>query len=102
MLRILLKKKSKNHRSQNDFVTIKNGTRNDILFREGVTLVNAGVSEQNVRNHIEARAKNCESVLDVKELKNIQNSALKYKKLTTIPFTDLGNGERFVRDYAGE
>ena len=100
LLGILLNKEGKNHRAQNDFSTIKNGARNDTLFREGVTLVNAGVSEQNVRNHIEARAKDCEDSLDTEELKNIQNSALKYRKSTSIPFTDLGNGERFINDHA--
>ena len=37
--------------------------------------------------------------MDTEELKNIQ-IAFKYRKSTSIPFTDLGNGERFINDHA--
>jgi len=82
--------------------SIAEGKRNDTLFREGVTLANHGVSDGLVAAHIEARAAQCEGSLDGSELRNIKQSALKYKGNATIPCTDLGNGERLVRDWAGE
>ena len=100
LLNILLNKKGKKYKAQNDFVTIQNGSRNNTLFREGVSLVNAGVSTQNVRNHLKARANNCVDRLDIEELNRIQESALKYRKSSLIQLTDLGNGERFARDHA--
>ena len=100
LLNILLNKTGKKYRAQNDFVTIQNGSRNNTLFREGVSLVNAGVSTQNVRNHLKARANNCVDRLDIEELNRIQESALKYRKSSLIQLTDLGNGERFARDHA--
>lgn len=100
LLNILVNKTGRSQKPQNDFLSIKNGTRNDTLFREAVALVNAGVSDKNVRNHIRARAKNCEENLDIEELQSIQKSVFSYKKASPIPFTDLGNGERFVNDHA--
>ena len=100
LLNILLNKTGNSQKPQDDFVSIKNGTRNETLFREAVALANAGVSDTNVRNHIWSRAKDCEESLDLQELKSIQKSVFNYKKSTPIPFTDLGNGERFIKDHA--
>ncbi len=102
LLNILLSKERKVHSSQYDKVTIENGVRNETLFQEAVTLVHSGVSEQDIRNHIEARAKDCFERLDITELENILTSALRYRRSTSIPFTDLGNGERFVSDHAAD
>ena len=93
----LLNKEGKNHLFQNDFYYQKRA-RNDTLFREGVTLVNG--SQNECKKSYRGKAKDCEDSLDTEELKNIQNSALKYRKSTSIPFTDLGNGERFINDHA--
>ena len=94
----MLSKERKAHSSQDDKVTIENGARNETLFQEAVTLVHSGVSEQDIRDHIEARAKACVERLDSSELENILTSALRYRKSTSIPFT--GASERFVSDHA--
>ena len=78
---------------------IPEGKRNDTLFREGVRLANKGVSDDLVREHIQVRAKDCQGTVSGVEIHNIQNSALSYKGSVSIPFTDLGNGERLVRDW---
>ena len=80
LLNILLSKERKVHSSQDDKATIENGTRNETLFQEAVTLVHSGVSEQDIRDRIEARAKACVERLDSSELENILTSALRYRK----------------------
>jgi putative DNA primase/helicase len=81
---------------------IPEGQRNHTLFREGVTLANAGVSDAEVVAHIERRSAACDSPLPRSEIIGIQKSALSYKETAVIPFTDLGNGERLVRDWDGQ
>ena len=81
---------------------IPDGQRNHTLFREGVTLANAGVSDTEVIAHIERRSAACDSPLPRSEIVGIQKSALSYKETAVIPFTDLGNGERLVRDWDGQ
>ena len=66
---------------------IPEGKRNDTLFREGVRLANKGVSDELVREHIQARAKDCQGTISGVEIHNIQNSALSYKGSVSIPFT---------------
>jgi putative DNA primase/helicase len=81
---------------------IPQGQRNHTLFTEGVTLANAGVSDAEVVAHIERRSAACDSPLPRSEIIGIQKSALSYKETAVIPFTDLGNGERLVRDWNGQ
>ena len=81
---------------------IPQGQRNHTLFTEGVTLANAGVSDAEVVAHIERRSAACDSPLPRSEIIGIQKSALSYKETAVIPFTDLGNGERLVRDWDGQ
>jgi putative DNA primase/helicase len=81
---------------------IPEGQRNHTLFREGVALANAGVSDAKVVAHIERRSAACDSPLPRSEIIGIQKSALSYKETAVIPFTDLGNGERLVRDWNGQ
>jgi len=57
---------------------IKSGSRNDTLFREGVTLVHAGVSDESISDYLRERSQDCEHKLDDKELKTIQESALSW------------------------
>lgn len=78
------------------------GQRNDTLFMEGVNLVHNGVSDEKVSAYIEARATDCIEKLDPKEIEKIKDNATSYRSNSLIPFTDLGNGERLVRDWAGE
>ena len=86
LLNILLSKERKVHSSQDDKVTIENGARNETLFQEAVTLVHSGVSEQDIRDHIEARAKDCVERLDITELENILTSAIRYRKINFYTF----------------
>jgi putative DNA primase/helicase len=82
--------------------TIPDGQRNNTLFMEGVTLVNYGVSDEKVKRHIELRASDCVGELNSKEIEAIKTSVNSYRDTSTIPFTDLGNGERLVRDWSGQ
>ena len=78
------------------------GQRNNTLFLEGVNLVHRGVSDERVWEYIKGRAEDCLEGLDPKEIEKIKINTTSYRTNSFIPFTDLGNGERLVRDWTGE
>ena len=75
------------------------GERNNTLFNETVALSNRGVSDERVALHLQQRNHDCAEPLGQKELNGIFNSAISYRASAYLPFTDLGNGERFARDH---
>ena len=99
LLSLLLNERKNPSKTLFSELPIPKGQRNDTIFMEGVTLANHGVSDELVTNHVLARALNCEGNIDNSEVRSIQKSALRYKDNTIFPFTDLGNGERFAKDW---
>lgn len=81
---------------------IPEGTRDDTLFRAAVNLSNKGVSENLVRQTLSDMNKRCSPPLDYDQLEKINKSANGYRATAHVALTDLGNGERFVRDHLNE
>ena len=90
---------------------IPEGQRNETLFRKSVSLTKNGVSDEAVKEAAIQLNEYCTSPLDSREIEQISNSALKYRdninpnsnlSNSLLPFTDLGNGERFARHNKGK
>jgi len=77
------------------------GNRNSSLFQSSVTQVHAGLSDEIVRRNAFEINETYEVPLDAVEVDRTVHSAQKYRRNHVIPFTDLGNAERFKRDATG-
>jgi len=90
---------------------IPEGQRNETIFKKSVSLAKNGVSDKAVKQAAMQFNEYCTTPLDSKEIEQISNSALKYRENinpslnlsnSLLPFTDLGNGERFARHNKGK
>jgi len=85
---------------------IPEGQRNETIFKECISLVNNGASDKTIKDAAFQLNQYCTSPLHSRELEQISNSAIKYRKNnflesntsnSLLPLTDLGNGKRFAR-----
>ena len=85
---------------------IPEGQRNETIFKECVSLVNNGASDNSIKDAAFQLNQYCTSPLHSRELEQISNSAIKYRKNnflesstsnSLLPLTDLGNAKRFAR-----
>ncbi len=85
---------------------IPEGQRNETIFKQCVSLVNNGASDKSIKDAAFRLNQHCTSPLHSRELEQISNSAIKYRKNdflessisnSLLPLTDLGNGKRFAR-----
>ena len=86
-----------NHRA-----SITEGSRNSSLFQATVTQVHGGASENQIFQAAEVINKTYSPPLYPEEVERTVQSALRYKRNDTFPYTDLGNAERFRRDHEGK
>ena len=78
------------------------GNRNSSLFQSSVTQVHAGLSDEVVRSNAHEINGAYDVPLDEDEVDRTVQSAQSYRRNHVIPFTDLGNAERFKRDAFGK
>lgn len=78
------------------------GNRNSSLFQSSVTQVHAGLSDEAVRSNAYEINGAYDVPLDEYEVDRTVQSAQSYRRNHVIPFTDLGNAERFKRDAFGK
>tara|TARA_B100000780_G_scaffold273607_1_gene237409 strand:+ start:457 stop:2619 length:2163 start_codon:yes stop_codon:yes gene_type:complete len=92
-------------RSSNANITssrIFKGNRNSSLFQSSVTQVHAGLSDEVVHRNANEINRTYDVPLDEDEVDRTVHSAQSYRRNHVIPFTDLGNSERFKRDATGK
>ena len=79
------------------------GERNDSIFKLASKLVSSGIYGGELLNMlIEYNNSHCSPPLDKEEIETICQSASKRNQQQTLPFTDLGNSERFIKTANGE
>ena len=81
--------------------SVKEGKRNASLFQASVEQVHAGLSDDAVQRNARKINVTFEPPLEEDEVDRTVHSAQSYRRNDVMPFTDLGNGERFQRDAMG-
>lgn len=82
-------------------VGTREGARNDTLFQHSVRATHWGLSDKDVRAAAFELNQTFNPPLDVEEVENTVGSAVGYRKNSRLPFTDLGNAERFRQAWRG-
>jgi putative DNA primase/helicase len=93
--------KRDNSKSSNANITrgrVFQGNRNASLFQASVKQVHAGLTDEAVRKNAYEINGTYDVPLDEDEVDRTVHSAQSYRRNHVMPFTDLGNAERFKRD----
>lgn len=77
------------------------GARNDTLFRHSVRATHGGLSDDEVRDAAFDLNETFSPPLASGEVENTVRSAVGYRKNNRLPYTDLGNAERFREAWRG-
>lgn len=96
----LLAPEKKNRRKK--VVGMQEGARNDTLFRHSVRAVHGGLSNEDVLATATELNHTFNPPLDVQEVEATVGSAVSYRRNRRLPYTDLGNAERFRKDWKGK
>ena len=78
------------------------GARNHTLFHHSVRATHGGLSDDEVRAAAFALNKTFNPPLDAEEVEGAVGSAVSYRKNSRLPYTDLGNAERFRKAWRGD
>ena len=79
----------------------REGARNDTLFHHSVCAVHGGLSNEEVWATAFELNHTFNPPLDVEEVEGTVGSAVSYRKNSRLPYTDLGNAERFREAWRG-
>jgi putative DNA primase/helicase len=82
-------------------VGTREGARNDTLFHHSVRATHGGLSDDEVRATAFELNKTFNPPLDAEEVEGTVGSAVSYRKNSRLPYTDLGNAERFRDAWRG-
>lgn len=79
----------------------REGARNDTLFHHSVSAVHGGLSDEEVWATAVELNHTFNPPLDADEVEGTVGSAVRYRKNSRLPYTDLGNAERFREAWRG-
>lgn len=83
-------------------VGTREGARNNTLFLHSVRATHGGVSDEQVRAAALGLNQTFNPPLGIDEVEATVRSAVSYRKNSRLPYTDLGNAERFLQQWKGE
>ena len=95
-------KATPSHRSGASAAGTKEGSRNETLFQHSTRLVHGGLTDEQVYENASRLNQTFDPPLETEEVRGTVASAARYRKNSRIPYTDLGNAERFREAWAGK